>query len=113
MNGNQGCFRAVAGVRSILHSRSGSKPGACYSVRDDMKSENDRTCESYIKSMKRTIVSLLFALGAIGLIPSSASAQWVLLDSESNLLVREGLDHMYNLRYTEADSLFREVARKD
>jgi hypothetical protein len=60
-----------------------------------------------MKSMKRTLVSLLFAVAAIAVFPGGASAQWVLLDPEANALVSEGLDHMYNLRYTEADSVFR------
>jgi tetratricopeptide (TPR) repeat protein len=66
-----------------------------------------------MKSMKRTLVSLLFAVAAIAVFPGGASAQWVLLDPEANALVSEGLDHMYNLRYTEADSVFRELAKKD
>lgn len=67
----------------------------------------------YRTRMKNLSLSLLFLLAAIGLAPQAASAQWVLLDSEANLLVTEGLDHMYNLRYNEADTVFRDLVRKD
>lgn len=61
------------------------------------------------------VVRRTFFLAAllIGLLaPKRAAAQWVLLDAQADALVRHGVDAMYNLRYSEADSVFGILAQK-
>ncbi len=54
---------------------------------------------------------LVIAVMAALLAPRGASAQWVLLDADADALVRRGVDAMYNLRYSEADTIFGVLAR--
>jgi tetratricopeptide (TPR) repeat protein len=56
----------------------------------------------------KTLAGILLLVAALAL-PQTARAQWVLLDAKSDTLVRHGLDATYNLRYTEADSIFNQL----
>lgn len=61
--------------------------------------------------------SLIIALLGLAM-PQVATAQepgsggWVLLDAESTRLVKAGTNAMYNLRYTEADSIFTQLVTR-
>lgn len=54
---------------------------------------------------------------ALLLIVAATAAQsqgaWVLLNAQATTLVRSGTDAMYNMRYAEADSIFRELISRD
>lgn len=44
--------------------------------------------------------------------PRSARAQWVLLEDTAHAMVERGLDYMYNLDYTRADSIFTALTKE-
>jgi tetratricopeptide (TPR) repeat protein len=58
------------------------------------------------------IISALAAVTII-LLPQRMHAQWVLLDAQADAMVRAGLDATYNLRYTQADSIFNQLITRD
>lgn len=62
----------------------------------------------FIKDFSKTKFFVAFSV-LIFAIQFSAKSQWVLLTKESEVKVRAGLDHMYNLRYNEADSIFTKI----
>jgi hypothetical protein len=64
--------------------------------------------------VNRSTKTLLgIAVAVIGLLlPYGAQAQWVLLGSEADAMVKRGLDATYNLRYDEADSIFNQLTVK-
>lgn len=44
--------------------------------------------------------------------PRSAQAQWVLLEDTAHSMVERGLDYMYNLNYSQADSIFTALTQR-
>ncbi len=53
-----------------------------------------------------TVLFILFAAS-----PHTAQAQWVLLPDSAHRMVEAGLDYMYDLRYSQADSVFNKLSQ--
>lgn len=63
-------------------------------------------------SIQRSLVMALFALAML-LLPATLQAQWIFMTEEAEQMVNAGMDAMYNLRYSEADSIFTELAASE
>lgn len=54
---------------------------------------------------------LSVALCGLLLFPDRAKSQWALLDARADTIVRHGLEATYNLRYSQADSIFNSMTK--
>ncbi len=62
-------------------------------------------------TMRNTFILRLavWTLLCLGLSPSNASAEWMFMKSDGDTLLRQGIDKIYNVEFTEAEQLFAKV----
>lgn len=59
----------------------------------------------------RALRAVIIACGLL-VLPTALPAQWIMMRSDADSLVQRGIQHVYNVEFTEAEAIFSEVQRR-
>ncbi len=60
----------------------------------------------------RTVLMIAAMTSAMMMVPARLPAQWIMMRSDADSLVQRGIQHVYNVEFSEAEAIFSEVQKR-